>query len=193
MQYPVIFLCQMPWSVSGVAGAVPGRCKVIFLQTLALLPAGMSGWLSCTVQHWTLPHLSQGNTLPNLLDLFEGGVGLSWPGDKKKANTERENCSPVLFAGWFALAVSSVLITIFCCDGETALPSPWTTLCQQEILTHEIKCNICLKWLNKESASLWNASCACVWSATNTNIFIFTFLFNKISNTIPTRTKQFNS
>lgn len=84
MQYPVIFLCQMPWSVGGVAGAVPGRCKVIFLQTLALLPAGMSRWLSCTVQHWTLPHLSQGNTLPNLLDLFEGGVGLSWPGDKKK-------------------------------------------------------------------------------------------------------------
>lgn len=30
----------MLWSVGGVAGAAPGRCKVISLQTLALLPAG---------------------------------------------------------------------------------------------------------------------------------------------------------
>lgn len=151
MQYPVTFLCQMPQSVGGVAGAVPGRWKVISLQTLALLPAGMSTWLSCTAQHWTLSHLSQGNTsLHNTLALFEGGVGLSWPGDKRKTNRETASCSPVLLVGWFALSVPTA---VFCCDEESALPSPWTP-CQQEILTYDIKCNICLKWLNKASASL---------------------------------------
>lgn len=164
--------------------------------SLGGFPADMSRWLSCTAQHWTLSHLSQEeHLLPNSLAFFEGGVGLSWPGDtkKKKKSQQRASFSPVLLVSWFALAVSSVLTAVFCCDEETASPSPWTTQCQQEILTHEIKCNTCLKWLHKESASLWNAPRACVWAATNTNISIFTFLFNKIRNTISTRIKQFNS
>lgn len=92
--------------------------------------------------------------------LFESGVGPSGPGDKQKP-AESEQVV-VLLVGWFLLAVSSVLTAVFCCDGGTALPSPWTTLCQQEVLTREIKCNICLKWLNKEKCfPLERSLCSC--------------------------------
>lgn len=126
-------------------------------------------------------------SFPNSPALFEAGVGSSGPGDKKKV-TEREQ-AVVLLVGWFPLAVSSVLTAVFCCGGETALPSPWTTLCQQEGLTHEIKCNIWLKWLkwlNKEK----RFPCAWVQAAANTNISISTFLLSKINNKFSTRIKQ---
>lgn len=61
--------------------------------------------------------------------------------------SQRREQVVVLLVGWFPLAVSSVLTAVFCCGGESALPAPRTTLCQQEVSPHEIKCNICLKWL----------------------------------------------
>lgn len=96
-------------------------------------------------------HPRRDTSLPNSPALFEGGVGPSGPGAKKIWKREQV---VVLVVGWFPLAVSSVLTVVFCYGGGTALLSPCTTLCQQEVLTCEIKCNVCLKCLNKDKCFL---------------------------------------
>lgn len=139
------------------------RCNIISLQPFALrssralLPAGTSGWLCrlyCPALDTIPPDPGGTSPCPIHQPFLKQELVLVDQGTKK-ANTEQV---VVLLVGWFPLAVLSVLTAVFCCGGETALPSPWTTLCQQEVLTREIKYNICLKWLIKEKCFLLECS-----------------------------------
>lgn len=133
----------------------PWLDETLFPCSHSLCAAGccfrVGGCAGRTAQHWTLAPQPRRDTssLPSSPALFEAGGGPGAPRDQKSQQRESEQVA-VLLVGWFALAVLSVLTAVFCCSRETALPSPWTTLCQQEVLTCEIKCSIRLKWLNEE-------------------------------------------
>lgn len=169
-----LLLSLLSWGSALQPPALPSR---------ALLPTGTSG--SCAALASTGHHptpSARDTSSPNSPALSEAGFG---PRGPKKAN--RESKQVVVLVGWFLLAASSVLAAEFCCGGETASPSPWATPCQQEVLTHEMKCSICIKRLHKKKCFPREHS-LCL--GLGSNISIFTFLLSKTNNQFLTRIKQ---